>query len=325
MLASLLVVYAFALVAAVGGWVYFRRVRVNRPPIGVVNLRDAFILIAILAVMPYLYLSLPLVVISALLVIVVLTALHMALEPVLTHRALLWGACLGLIAADITLAVTGGVTNAPFLLVNNAILAAVVIGAANLWAQSGMKAREVAILSGVLAVYDVIATWQLTVMTDVFERLSQLPLVPVVAWGLSDPDTSLRLGLGDLLLLTVVPIVFRKAFGRRAGLVALISGLSLFARAARPPDHGSRDGLHPGHVASRSARHRPVLVLAAPSWRGADHSRVPAGRAGSQSNANNRNGGGEHHAQVTTAIRTLRAVGPVRSRLCRLQVDVMRC
>ena len=229
MLASLLVVYAFALVAAVGGWVYFRRMRINRPPIGVVNLRDAFILIAILAVMPYLYLSLPLVVISALLVIVVLTALHMALEPVLSQRALLWGACLGLVAADITLAVTGGVTNPPFLLVNNAILAAVVIGAANLWAQSGMKAREVAILSGVLAVYDVIATWQLTVMTDVFERLSQLPLVPVVAWGLSDPDTSLRLGLGDLLMLTVVPIVFRKAFGRRAGLVALASGLSLFA------------------------------------------------------------------------------------------------
>jgi len=229
MLASLIVVYAFALLAAVGGWTYFRRVRVSRPPIGVVNLRDAVILIAVLALMPYLYLSLPLVVISALLVVVVLTALHMALEPVMSHRALLWLACLGLVGADIALAVTGGVTNAPFLLVNNAILAAVVIGAANLWAQSGMKAREVAILAGVLAVYDVIATWHLTVMTDVFTRLSQLPLVPVVAWGLSDPRTSLRLGLGDLLLLTVVPLVFRKAFGRRAGLVALASGLTLFA------------------------------------------------------------------------------------------------
>jgi len=227
--ASLFVVYAFALVTAVGGWMYFRRLRVSRPPIGVVNLRDAIILIAVLVLMPYLYLSLPLVVISALLVIVVLSALHLTLEPVLSHPGLLWAVCLGLVGADIALAVTGGVTNSPFLLVNNVILAFVVIGAANLWAQSGMKAREVAILAGVLAVYDVIATWHLTVMTDVFTRLSQLPLVPVMAWGLSDSQTSLRLGLGDLLLLTVAPLVLRKAFGRRAGLVALGSGLLLFA------------------------------------------------------------------------------------------------
>lgn len=193
------------------------------------NLRDAVILVAVLMVMPYLYLGLPLAVVTVLLAVVVLTALHLTLEPLLTHPLLLWPACLGLIGLDVGLALGSGVQSAPFLVVNDVVLGLVTIGAANLWAQSGMKAREVAILAAVLTGYDVIATWRLTVMEDVFEKLAQLPLVPVVAWGLSDPSTSLRLGLGDLLILTVAPLVFRKAFGRTAGLVALGSGLVVVA------------------------------------------------------------------------------------------------
>jgi hypothetical protein len=225
---SLFVVLGVAVLTTVGGTAYFRRVRVNRPPIGVVNLRDAVILVAVLMVMPYLYLALPLAAVTVLLGVVVLTALHLTLEPML-HPLLLWVACLGLIGLDIGLAWSSGVEGSPFLLVNNVILALVTIGAANLWAQSGMKAREVAVLAAVLTAYDVVATWQLTVMEDVFQRLSQLPLVPVVAWGLSEPETSLRMGLGDLLILTVAPLVFRKAFGRTAGLVALASGLAVVA------------------------------------------------------------------------------------------------
>jgi hypothetical protein len=222
-------VLTFAAITAIGGWIYFRRVRINRPPIGVVNLRDAVILMIALVLMPYLYLSLPLVAVTVLLGIIVLTALYMTLEPVLPHPLFLWGTCLGLIAADIFLGLDQGVQSMSFLLLNNAILVIVIIGATNLWAQSGMRAREVAMLAGALTVYDIIATWQLSVMTDVFQRLAQLPLVPVVAWGLSDPLTSLRLGLGDLLLITVFPLVLRKAFGRTAGLVALGTGLSVLA------------------------------------------------------------------------------------------------
>ena len=89
------------------------------------------------------------------------------------HPLLLWLACLGLIALDVGLGLSSGVHSSPFLLVNNVILGVVTIGAANLWAQSGMKAREVAILAAVLTAYDVVATWQLTVMTDVFQRLAR--------------------------------------------------------------------------------------------------------------------------------------------------------
>lgn len=222
---SALVVLGFTLATAIGGWLYFRRVLINRPPIGVVNLRDALILVGLLIVMPYLYLVLPLAVVTGLLVIVVLTALHMTLEPLVTYRPTLWATCLGTIAADIVLAYSQGVSSGSFLLFNNLVLCLVVLGASNLWAQSGMRAREVAILAAVLTCYDIIATWQVDVMSEVFLRLTQLPLVPVVAWGIADPNTALRLGLGDLLMLTVTPLVLRKAFGLRAAIIALVTTL----------------------------------------------------------------------------------------------------
>jgi hypothetical protein len=226
---SLLVVLVFLLATTGGGWLYFRRVRINRPPVGVVNLRDALVLVGMLIVMPYLYLELPLFVVTGLLAVIVLTALSMTLEPFVRHAPTLWTLCLGAVAADIALAHSRGVSSEPFLLLNNAILCVVVIGAANLWAQSGMKAREIAVLATVLTCYDIIATWHLQVMTDVFQRLGRIPLVPVVAWGISDPTTALRLGLGDLLMLTVTPLVLRKAFGLRAGLIALGSSVTVLA------------------------------------------------------------------------------------------------
>jgi hypothetical protein len=224
---SVLVVVSLMLATTAGGWLYFRRIRMNRPPIGVVNLRDALVLVGPLILMPYLYLALPLIAVTSLLAVIVLTALTMTLEPLVANAPILWLGCLALVGADIAVARAEGVTSAQFLLLNDVTMCAVVIGAASLWAQSGMKAREIAILAAVLTFYDLIATWHLGVMTDVFQRLGQLPLVPVVAWGIGNPHTSLRLGLGDLLMLTVAPLVLRKAFGLRAAAVAYGSSVTV--------------------------------------------------------------------------------------------------
>jgi hypothetical protein len=97
------------------------------------------------------------------------------------------------------------------------------MGLSNLWAQSGMKARHVALLAGVLAVYDLIATSLLPVTTDLVSRLAGMPFSPMVVWGTG--HDRLGIGLGDLLLATVFPLVMRKAFGRKAGLVALAVAL----------------------------------------------------------------------------------------------------
>ncbi len=103
------------------------------------------------------------------------------------------------------------------------MLTLVIVGLTNLWAQSGMQARDLTIVAGMLAVYDVIATWLLPLMTDMIERLAGLPFVPLVAWPVEEWRW-LGIGLGDLLLAAVFPLVARKAFGITAGIAALAIG-----------------------------------------------------------------------------------------------------
>jgi hypothetical protein len=61
----------------------------------------------------------------------------------------------------------------------------------------------------VLAIYDVIATWRLPLITDLFGRLAGLPFAPLVAWRVGVGDSWFGLGLGDLLLAAVFPLVAR--------------------------------------------------------------------------------------------------------------------
>lgn len=224
---SFYVVVGLVAATTLGGWVFYRRFAVDRPPIGVVTRSDIAILLTLLVLLPYLYLNLPVAAVTAVLALGALAAMYVTLEPMLRYGWLAFVVCLALIGTDIALGVVEGVTAAPFLAVNNVIMVIAIVGATNLWAQSGTKARDIALLAAALTVYDVIATLGLSVMTDVMERLSTAPLVPVVGWGLADPETALRMGLGDLLILTVYPLVMRKAFGRTPGLIALILALAV--------------------------------------------------------------------------------------------------
>ena len=90
-----------------------------------------------------------------------------------------------------------------------------------------MKATDVAVLGGVLALYDLVATSLLPLTTDLILRLASIPFAPVVSWGVG-PDR-LLIGLGDLLLATVFPLVMRKAFGRSAGIAAIAINLGMIA------------------------------------------------------------------------------------------------
>src|SRR5947209_10508504 len=87
-----------------------------------------------------------------------------------------------------------------------------------------MNALDSSLLGVLLALYDFIATAQLPLMGELVARLSDLPLAPLVAW--SSENTMPSIGLGDLLLAAVFPLVMRKAFGLPAGLVALVLALT---------------------------------------------------------------------------------------------------
>lgn len=220
---AILVILGCAAGAIGLSWIYFRRYQVTRPPIGVFNLRDIAFMITFIILIPYLYLALPLPLVAGLLLLGTGSVLYLGIEPVLRARSLRWAVVLGLLVADCGAAWAWGTASAAYLAINNLVMVGMVIGITNLWAQSGMKARDVTLLSGMLIIYDFVATSVLPLMGEVMTRLAGLPLGPQVAWpagrGLA------FIGLGDLLLAAVFPLVMRRAFGRGAGLTALAVAL----------------------------------------------------------------------------------------------------
>jgi hypothetical protein len=207
-------------------WLYFRRYRVTRPPLGVVNRWDVAIMLGAVVVVPHLYLLLPLELVVGLLAAGYLSVLYAAAEPVLPARRAIWLGVLALLAADAGATHLFGPASLPCFAVNNVVLVAVVVGVANLWAQSGLKARDAAVLGAALAVYDLVATTVLPLMTDLVTRLAEMPFAPLVAWPAGGEGHWLGIGLGDLLQAAVFPLVLRRAFGERAGVVALAAGLA---------------------------------------------------------------------------------------------------
>jgi hypothetical protein len=135
------------LAALILSGLYFRRYALQRPPIGVFNLWDvALMLVGILCV-PYLYLLLPAGVVAGLLGLGALGLGYTAVEPVISRPGWRWTIVVLAAVADLVCLIRFGAGGTPFLLVNNLLQVSIVIGVANLWAQSGMKARDCAICS----------------------------------------------------------------------------------------------------------------------------------------------------------------------------------
>jgi hypothetical protein len=220
---QLFVVNGSVAAALVGAWLYFRRFHPPRPPIGVFNRLDVFVMFAGLVVVPYLYLLLPSWMAAAFLAIGMVSILTLALQPIVRRTEVRWALVSVLMLGDVVLALGPGAASSSFMAVNNLVLVAAVIGTAAFWAQSGMRAGDLTLLIAGVTVYDVIATTQVSLMEEIFQRLSAVPFVPLVSWGA--PGSVLSAGLGDLLVVAVFPLVMRKAFGRRAGLLGLVSGL----------------------------------------------------------------------------------------------------
>lgn len=228
MLNAIIVIFLFILLALGLSWLYFQRYRMKRPPIGVFNLWDvAFMMVGILLI-PYLYLLLPGWAVTLLLGLGAVGILFFMFEPLFVRRWMGWLLVLLLAGGEIVLYRLYGSRSLAFLVANNLVQVLSVVGITNLWAQSGMKARDVAILGAVLVVYDTLFTSVLPLMTDLFTQIEALPFAPVVAWPVTG-EAVLLIGLGDLLLAAVFPLVMLKAYGRAAGMTALLVALLALA------------------------------------------------------------------------------------------------
>jgi hypothetical protein len=223
---AMLIIFAHAVLAVCLSWVYFRRYTIQRPPIGVFNLWDIAVMLGGIILVPYLYMILPLWVVTGLLALGLLSLIYFMAEPILRSRLLIWLVVLLCLGAELGAAWWFGGQSAAFFAVNNLIQVLAVIGATVLWAQSGLKARDATILGVALLVYDFLFTTVLTFMTDLFNRLAGLPFAPMVAWPTGVDSYWTAIGLGDLLLAAAFPLVMRKAYGRSAGLMALVLALA---------------------------------------------------------------------------------------------------
>ena len=220
------VVTAFVVAAPVAAWIYFRRFELMRPPIGVFDWHDVVFMLIAIVVVPIAYLALPRAVVGTILCLLALNIFWFGLEPVLRYRSLLWPAAVGLVAADVVVNLTAPAGALWVVALNDFELVALAVFVTNVLAQSGMRARDLAFLVSGLAVYDVVVTTYLGLMGDLLRRLATLPFAPLVAWRQGE---WLAVGLGDLLMVVLAPLVLRKAFGRTAGLVSAVTSVGAVA------------------------------------------------------------------------------------------------
>jgi hypothetical protein len=250
----------------------FHRFRLPRPPVGVINLGDVAIILGGVVAMPFLYLALPAWLVVALLALGLASGIALLAEGLLGGAWAGWLVAAVLVGLDLAAVRVLGADSPAFRAINDAVIVLGAVGAANLWAQAGMRARDLAILAAALMLYDFTATAQLPLMAELLGRLADLPLAPLVAWDLDRPERALGVGLGDLLLATVGPLVLRKAFGRAAGLVALLLALGSVAALLALPALGAR-GIFPAMVVLG-----PLIVLQYAYW----HQRCGAERTTQQ-------------------------------------------
>jgi len=212
----LLLVAVIAVILS-AAWLYFRRVRVERPPVGVFNLRDIAFTFLVLVIIPPLYLELPTLTVASVLVLTATSLTYFTVTPVLGRRAGSLTA-VGLAISEVAFSLWGNGQSTGFLVLNDIAVAVLVIGVCNIWAQSGVRARDVVVFACAVGVFDLVATWWMPLMTEFFTRVSALPFAPALAVGTG--DEGVVIGMGDLLFVVLWPLVTAKAFTRRAGLAA---------------------------------------------------------------------------------------------------------
>jgi hypothetical protein len=200
---------------------YLRRVRLERPAIGVFNSRDIRILFSFIVLLPLLYVLLPHWVLTCFLSITFASALSIGLRPVLRPIPL-WILVGTLIGTNIWLNRTmlGTVYGWQLTWLEGDISVLIAaVSVSNLYVQGGMKLKHVSGFALALAVYDVLFTTILPVNSHLAEEFLGWPLDP--SFGFRYGLYNATIGVGDLLVYSLFLIAAFKAYGRAAARLAM--------------------------------------------------------------------------------------------------------
>src|SRR4051812_22445439 len=121
-----LVDIAAGVIVAAARW-YFHRVRMDRPPVGVFNLRDIAFTFVVLVILPPLYLHVPIWLVATILVVMASGLAYLTVSSALGRRVALVSVGL-LAAAEVALTVVGHGQSTAFVVVNDLAVGLLVVG-----------------------------------------------------------------------------------------------------------------------------------------------------------------------------------------------------
>jgi hypothetical protein len=214
------VVLVSVALVSLGALYYFRRVRMERPPIGTFNGRDIVILLTFVIALPFVYGYLPLWLITCLLVLTFTSSLYLGYKPVL-GTARTWLGIGLLIGLNVWTSHHLMGTTAGWQLWWAELSIMVGLGAiavSNLYVQGGMKLQYVAWLALALAAYDIVFATVLPLTDELVAGYLAHPLDPLM--GMRFGIDNYGVGLGDLLVYSLFLIASYKAYGAKAARIA---------------------------------------------------------------------------------------------------------
>ncbi|MFD9080846.1 hypothetical protein [Streptomyces erythrochromogenes] len=249
-----LAVTAALALAVVGGTIaYFRAVRTARPPVGVFNGRDIFMMMGFVLALPYVYLALPGVVLPVVLALVFAGGLSVGYQPLVGNGRLRWALITALIASVLVAHLAFGETAPPYWVANSCVVGLVVVSATNLNVQGGMRLKNVAWFLLALAAYDAFFAWVVPLTQELADAVQGYPYAPAAGLRIGE-DLGAVVGMGDLLAYALFTTTAYKAYGKPGlrtgialvvlfGAVAPVAALHLIAAAT-----GDAPGIIPAQV-----------------------------------------------------------------------------
>ncbi|WP_030763310.1 hypothetical protein [Streptomyces sp. NRRL F-2664] len=250
---QLAVTAALALAVVAGTIAYFRAVRTARPPVGVFNGRDIFMMMGFVLALPYVYLALPGAVLPVVLALVFAGGLSVGYQPLIGNGRLRWTLITLLIASVLAAHLAFGETAPPYWVANSCVVGLVVVSATNLNVQGGMKLQNVAWFLLALAAYDAFFAWVVPLTQELADAVQGYPYAPAAGLRIGE-DLGAVIGMGDLLAYALFTTTAYKAYGRPGlrtgialvvlfGAVAPVAALHLIAAAT-----GDAPGIIPAQV-----------------------------------------------------------------------------
>ncbi len=217
------VVLCGALVSAGCALLYFQRVHLERPAVGVFNGRDVMIVFCFVLVLPFLYILLPSVVLTGVLCLTFMGALYIGLRPLLRPRYL-WIFIPLLLALNIVVTETLLGTRPGWQLywvITDTLVLLAVVGIANLYVQGGMRLLHVAWFALLLAAYDGFFAFVVPISQKLADRFEGQPLDPSIGFAFGPYNANI--GLGDLLVYCLFIAAAYKGFGKKGALVSFVT------------------------------------------------------------------------------------------------------